>query len=97
MNKYYVTIYLMDRVYGGEEEGGFYYTTYEPVDGCEEYNKICNNKKYAKNHAEKLEKMLKEWNFGRRDIYSVLSEGIYIVKVENFPPHYQPTERPHYE
>ena len=92
--KYYVTIYLMDRAYGGAEEGGFWYTTYEPMES--ELNKICVNKKYAKDYVKKIEAILEDWNKGRRDIYSVLSEGIYIVKLETTPPCYQPTERPYY-
>lgn len=93
--KYYVTIYLIDRAYGGGEEGGWWFTYGEPTDT--ELNQVCINKGFAKRYAEKLEAIVKKWNRGRHDIYSVLSEGIYEVRLETVPPAPFPSERPHYE
>jgi len=92
---YYVTIYLIDRAYGGAHEGGWWYTYGEPIES--ELNKVCINKGFARRYFDKVEMIVKEWNKGRRDIYSVLSEGIYEVKLERFPPVPFPKERPHYE
>lgn len=91
---YYVTIYLIDRAYGGADEGGWWFTYGEPIES--EHNKVCINKKFAKNHLAKVEKIVEEWNKGRYDIYSVLSDGIYEVRLETEPPAPFPSERPYY-
>lgn len=100
-----VAIYLIDRYYGGPEEGGWFYTGGDRIDHeldgvskqCllmvfteeEAANKACTDLNVA------LDKTI---NVGRRDIGSMLSQGRYTAEVYNgHPPKHFPETRPHYE
>lgn len=84
-----ITIGLRDRAYGGPEEGGWYYDTFEPVRvftvPARAYERL----------ASRLAKWLVCANRGRRPISSVLSEGIYEIR-DGVVGH-EPKERPYYE
>lgn len=79
-----VAIFLVDRAYGGPEEGGWYYNCGEPA---EEYASHARrfpkrSAQAAEEYAEHLRQtLLPEINRGRRPIYSVLSSGQYRVVV----------------
>ena len=93
---WYVSIYLRDRAYGGAEEGGWWFDKCEPQES--KLNKMFDNEDQANSYANKVRQFdLPEMNKGRRSIYSVLSEGIYEVIVDDKAPEPFPAVRPHYE
>ena len=97
---YTVAIYLIDRAFGGHEEGGWYYdcgTPYlEPEAAA--YFKAFDNLADANDYATRLNtEVLPAWNEGRAEVSSVLSEGVFeALWSEGFPQPF-PTSRPHYE
>lgn len=92
----YLNIYMVDRAYGGPEEGGWYfdYGLVEesipllPTEGQDLFDHVKTE------HAKWAEVFTNE---GRRPIYSVLSEGEYQLKLEIDKGQNWPAERPHYE
>lgn len=95
--RWYVTIYLHDLGYGGSEEGGWYFDTYERIDS--EHNRVFWFEAKAEQYAEYLrDEVLPKLNEGRRDITSVLSEGRFTYFCEDIPPvPFLPEYRPYYE
>ena len=89
----FVNVYLSDRAYGGPEEGGWWYDTEQfiravQVPDMAEANRVRNT----------LQAWCDDENSQRRsDISSVLSEGKYIVRIENIPGRDYPSQRPTYE
>lgn len=86
----WITVFLHDRVYGGPEEGGWYYEagdvqTRVEVQSAEEQAVIL--KIFNRNYS----------NEGRPSVSSVLSQGQYEIRIskamiENYPeviPHYE--------
>jgi hypothetical protein len=107
---YTVAIYLCDRVYGGPEEGGWYYECGvrqdQPIEGIPDafiFNSFnpANGKtaeQCADIFAQSLQKLLDIVNAKRPEISSVLSEGRYYAEVyAGHPPHHYPERIPHYE
>ena len=105
-----VAIYMIDRAYGGREEGGWWYTTGQridtPEDGIEAAdllsvfpNSVGNAEDEACAHCRVLNERLNATaNIGRRDIGSVLSRGRYAAGVfPGYAPRGFPERRPHYE
>jgi hypothetical protein len=87
----WVTLYLVDRAYGGPEEGGWWYDTGEV---------IATWPVPERDLAEDIILMAKHagyTNEGRRDIGSVLSDGIYEFTVDWEPGQDYPQRTPHYE
>ena len=86
----YVNVYIEQLVYGGPEEGGWYYHAGELVESISVDTKC---------EAEELhKKMESKWsNDGRRPISSVLSNGEYCVCIEDHFAESYPKYRPHYE
>ena len=89
--KLYVNVYLHDRAFGGSEEGGWWYDTYEilqviPVMGLKDANTV----KAILSDGEYT-------NTDRRDVGSVLSEGVYRIEIEDHMGESKPERRPHYE
>lgn len=87
----WVTLYLVDRAYGGPEEGGWWYNTGRvvaawPVATREAAEGVCE-----------LAEAAGYTNEGRRDIGSVLSEGAYRYHFDWEPGRDFPDHRPHYE
>lgn len=90
----FVNVYLHDRAYGGPEEGGWWYDTYDP---WEEECKVFDTEEEARHYHAVLHGKIEDENGNRRsDINSVLSEGRYVAFVEAFPPRPLPTRRPYY-
>lgn len=101
-----VAIYLIDRSYGGPEEGGWHYTSGDRIDyslAPDVPNQLLLSVVPTEAAANELCKVVqdildKTHNFGRRDIGSVLSTGRYSAEVYNgHPPKHFPETRPHYE
>lgn len=104
---YTLAVYLVDRSYGGPEEGGWWFDNGTRIDELildsgtnVAIPKIFTDEDEAWHVAEAIQKVLDEdINKGRRPISSVLSEGIYRAEVhDGYPPEYWPERRrPHYE
>jgi len=90
---WFVNAYLVDRAYGGPEEGGWWYDC-GTLEDCNEVSTFRD----AADLVERWERV-EYSNDGRPDISSVLSEGQYWVRLTFCRPgaaHY-PEYRPHYE
>lgn len=106
--QWYVALYIEDLAYGGPEEGGWYYNCAQRVTPDQDQMAalgwtgpwlIVEGEDAAREASAKARKLCEEWNKGRRDISSVLSEGQYGVLIGEGPeaiPGY-PERRPHYE
>lgn len=99
-----VAVYLIDRAYGGPEEGGWWYDCGEPVtyrlDGIEigELCRLFADRSEARAWRAELQTKLDNGpNKGRREISSVLSEGMYAAELREGYPKPWPEQRPHYE
>lgn len=101
---YTVAIYLVDKRYGGPEEGGWYYDTGTRIDDPSDHGRF-DAPAVFRNQAEAIaactalnEALDVGANKGRPCISSVLSQGRYQAEVhDGYPPAHYPTERPHYE
>lgn len=97
---YTVAVYLVDRAYGGPEEGGWWYDCGQLVDDAAFAKpKIFDNEDEAIDYARERNLDLDETvNKGRREISSVLSNGRYCAMVcDGYPEPYYPERKPHYE
>lgn len=97
MTTYLVAVYLVDRCYGGPEEGGWWYTKGRIARTV----KVTKSEEAAYAYARRLNEKLNSRRFGpnadRRSISSVLSEGIFDARVyENAAPKEFPEEAPYY-
>jgi len=96
----YANIYLIDRAYGGPEEGGWWYTTYTPADG--EWSTdppphgLMPTQYIAKQAVAALDAWCELENATRRSIHSTASEGHFVVFQEAWPPEPSPKRKPHY-
>lgn len=89
---FFLNVYLIDKAYGGPEEGGWWF----------EYGQAIRSVQASLETLGTMRAELQLWcdseNAQRRsDIGSVLSEGKYVVYVEDEPGRDWPSERPHYE
>lgn len=89
---FYVNTYLVDRAYGGSEEGGWWYDCGEPID-----SRQCDTYEEALKVREEREMWCRENNKGRRPLYSVLSNGEYRTSLEAHFAKIWPDRKPHYE
>ena len=97
---YSVAPYLIDQVYGGPEEGGWYYTAGNFVSGPDiPLPVFVRTYDEAVIELEKMNVLLAPLNEGRADIHSVLSNGRYQAEIQEggSVPQYFPIERPYYE
>ena len=94
---YYVTFYITDKVYGGPEEGGWWFYAGEPVEDPlnKSFERMIDAHDYK--NSKEVQDRLTELNEGRHDPESVLCEGWHEVFVDSEPPKAYPEERPHYE
>jgi hypothetical protein len=87
----YVNVYRLDRHYGGGEEGGWWYTSYEPV-----YSERCFTEAFAWFRVNKVaEKYPRNGNSSSVNYHSKPDD--FTIFVENEPGKYSPVETPHYE
>lgn len=94
MNRTYINTYLINRAYGGPEEGGWWYDVSVPVESVyfetieqaiQQFH-YYENKWKRTNHEE-----------GRIKESSVNSDGYYYTFREHHFAEYSPKERPRYE
>jgi len=78
----FVNVYITDRAYGGPEEGGWYYDTWEIIP---EESVIGTSEEDAERLLEEKRAWADAENKGRRGPSSVRSEGHYKVRLETGP------------
>jgi hypothetical protein len=102
---YWVALYLVDLVYGGPEEGGWWYQGGTLVVSPEAYYDIGGapaafvERGDAIAYRERLEPNLAALNAGRPPIEATNSVGIYelrLMRAQLLPAHF-PDQQPHYE
>jgi hypothetical protein len=101
MSVYVVSIYMVDRAYGGPEEGGWWYEVGTPLQGgWLKYMTTCVKEKTAEHRRAQIQRWLDiDYNIGpRTNLDSVLCTGRYVavIDVDKLPVPY-PAERPYYE
>ena len=94
---YSVNLYLVDRAFGGREEGGWWYDYGHPV--LHPLNRVFETYEEARRYQYECLVIQDQLNEGLPSIDSVLSQGQYIVYVgeENELPAPFPAVKPHYE
>ena len=94
---YAVNLYHVDQVFGGKEEGGWWYTYGEPV--LHPLNRVFDTFKKADRYHTKCLLIETQLNQGLPSIHSVLSQGQYrfYIGEENELPSPFPKTIPHYE
>ena len=94
---YAVTFYKIDKAFGGNEEGGWYYTYGEPI--LHPLNRVFENWGDAHRYQHECLVIQDQLNEGLPSIDSVLSQGQYRVYIgeENELPAPFPAVKPHYE
>jgi hypothetical protein len=93
-----VSIYMVDRAYGGPEEGGWWYNCGAPVLALGKFTRCFETYQEAMVYRDDLVvHQLPLLNKGRRPISSVLSEGRYdvVIDEDEYPTPF-PKERPYY-
>jgi len=88
----YLNVYLHDLAWGGPEEGGWWYDTYEPVEDESELVHVTEGQDKLADKAAWCERE----NANRRAPSSVASEGHYLVRLEAWPAEAEPMARPRY-
>jgi len=95
--KWYATLMLQDQGYGGSEEGGWWFDTFQRID--DPLNKSFWFEASANRYIQKVMiGYIDRLNEGRPEITSVLGYGRYtwyLTKGEALPMY--PEQRPHYE
>jgi hypothetical protein len=101
---YIVCVTLHDRAYGGPEEGGWWYDTYQP--NVTEAHQLTyeaggpwlfRDLKHAQAKVKWLDEQLVRVNEGRASPNSVLSQGVWAAYAFEGYPQRIPQETPHYE
>ncbi len=88
----YINIYLIDRAYGGPEEGGWWYDTQDL-----EESRWFSTEQNAENALQDIENIYEQENKERNsNIYSVCSDGKYVVRLEQYLGESSPAYKPHY-
>ena len=88
---FWVTVYFVDRNYGGPEEGGWWYDWYELTKSIPASSE--------EDGKAKMVELRKEYPFNSNELSSVNGEGTYQIYVESAEEKGDmvSTERPHYE
>ena len=95
---YLVSVYIQDRVYGGPEEGGWWYEEGELVKTIRSFKHEWDAEVYCSRLSRKLKSRVIGPNKCRPSITSVMSDGEYWAMLfEGKPPASFPEDRPHYE
>jgi len=92
LGPFYTNVYLIDKAYGGPEEGGWWYICGEPVE-----SRLAETRDEADQMLDILSVRCKDLNEGCRPISSVLSQGEYAVYLEDHFACTFPQSRPYYE
>jgi hypothetical protein len=94
---YSVAIYLVDKAWGGPEEGGWWYTFGIPSIEHVEQTRLFQKLEEAQEYQKTLGLLTSSLNSTRRSINSVLSEGEFQACLFPGNPEVFPKVRPHYE
>ena len=94
-----VAVYLVNKAFGGPEEGGWWYDAGIPADEHADKTRGFATEDEADKYANELNRsdFMKGLNEGRPEISSVLSTGRYEAVSQSGNPTYFPVERPQYE
>lgn len=87
----YVNVYMLDRVCGGAEEGGWWYDT-----GSVELSLVCDSVESAEAYAVMLLDTYRD-NGNRYSVIYYRKSPDFLVEVDNKPAADWPREQPHYE
>ena len=87
---FFVNVYLIDRAYGGPEEGGWWFQTGQLI------RMIPCRERDVERLQRRVRRVVEAWNEGRRPISSVLSTGVYAMEISEEPGADYPTEQPYY-
>lgn len=89
-----VCLFLIDKAYGGPEEGGWYYTYGDPV--LTTHVRVFALHEDAREYVRDLDPVVDGMNHGRPSISSVASEGLFKAMIcEGWPKPF-PEKVPHY-
>ena len=91
-----VAVYLIDRAYGGPEEGGWYYDRGRPAQAFASATRTFADARLAEDYAAELSGRLGAHNAQRPPPGSVGSTGEYQALVRPGPPAAWPASRPQY-
>lgn len=101
MSVHTVSVYLVDKAYGGPEEGGWWYEYGIPQDYSEfvQLRETFVNLEEAERYRVNLQVLLdQQYNRYRPDINSVLSDGVFRVVIDtDCDPAEYPSTKPRYE
>ncbi len=93
MMSYYANIYELDRVYGGPEEGGWWFTTFTPRESRKFNTKLRARIALEKMLQERLKTIKPEYG-----LYSVnYKGGVFSGHVEDKEAEFSPKGPMHYE
>lgn len=93
-----VAVYLVDRTFGGPEEGGWYYDYGVPqISSDLPLPQFFTSEEEAYSARQTMQDKVNALNEGRPDISSVLSRGRYEAVVMEGLPKMWPERRPTYE
>lgn len=97
--RYTVSVFLIDRMWGGPEEGGWWFDAgYPATDHYRTYTRTFTSRESALQYRESLDHtIIDHANDGRHPISSMASDGEYRVYVCEGAPKPFPESRPHYE
>lgn len=88
----YLNVYLHDRAWGGPEEGGWWFDTYEHIP--DESTMVKAEDVDAE--LAKKRQWCQEQNKSRNPPWSVVSEGHFVAHLEAWPGTHQPIRKPQY-
>lgn len=94
-----VAVFVVDRAYGGHEEGGWWFDVGAPAKEYQHLTKCFGtDKDKALAYRDELDATVcKDLNDGKPGIESVICEGVYRAIIDNGEPKAFPERRPHYE
>lgn len=95
---YCVSLYMVDRAYGGAEEGGWWFTYGDPCLEHGDLTRLFTDEASALAYLDELQAKADEMNVGRYEISSMASNGRYqaIIDFDHYPRSF-PEEQPRYE
>lgn len=95
---YLVAAYHVDKLFGGREEGGWWYDAGQIIRVVRKFNSQDKAYDYCNRLNRKLHSRRIGPNQGRRELSSVLSDGVVqAVVCEDWAVQHYPDRKPHYE